>query len=355
MLAAALSWSLQPTAHEAAEAPLGLPPLPAPPPDPARAALGEKLFFDTRLSFNGTMSCGMCHLKDKAFTDNNLETSVGMEGKSLRRNAPSLFNTVYETTYFRDGRETTLETQAWAPILSADEMAAPSVGWEIARIRAIADYGPLFNKAFPGAGVTMDTVGAAIASFERTLLLANSRFDQWKYGGEGAALTDAEIEGYRLFTGKAGCAACHPIGDGSALFTDHGFHDIGVGHKGAAGGQGDSFTVRLAEGVYTQRTDGDVRTVTRTEVNDLGRFEVTQDPEDRWAFKTPSLRNVALTGPYMHDGSLHSLEEVVEYYDRGGYSSPNKNPLIHPLGLTTTEKRALVAFLNSLTGAPPTQ
>ncbi|HUO54229.1 MAG TPA: cytochrome c peroxidase [Rhodoblastus sp.] len=353
-LLAVVLFALPGRAQEAARpTPLGLPPVPGPASDPAAAALGKKLFFDLRLSFNGTMSCGMCHLEGHAFTDNELETSVGMEGKSLRRNAPSLFNVVYEQSLFRDGRESALETQVWSPILSPDEMAAPSVGWEIDRIRAIPDYRASFDRVFPGKGVSMDTIGAAIAAYERSLLLANSRFDQWKYGGNGAALTGEEIEGYRLFVGKADCVACHAIGEQDALFTDHAFHDTGIAYPATVGRRDTRFQVRLAEGVFTHRTDDDIRMVTRTDINDLGRFEVTQDPKDRWAFKTPSLRNVALTGPYMHDGSLHSLEDVVDYYNRGGDDSPNKSPLIHALGLSAAEKGALVAFLKSLTGSAP--
>jgi cytochrome c peroxidase len=148
--------------------PLGLPPLPTEPPDPGTVALGKKLFFERRLSFNDTMSCGMCHIEKQALTSNEVATSVGMEGKSLRRNAPSLFNVIYETALFRDGRETSLETQIWSLILSADEIAAPSVGWVLAKVRGLPDYPALFEAAFPGQGITMETIGAAIAAYERT-------------------------------------------------------------------------------------------------------------------------------------------------------------------------------------------
>jgi cytochrome c peroxidase len=335
--------------------PLGLPPLPKPPAPPREIALGKKLFLDQRLSFNGTMSCSMCHIEDQAFTENQLRTPVGMEGKSSRRKAPSLLNVVYETSLFADGRETSLETQAWSPILSADEMAAPSAGWELARIRSLPEYPALFDSAFPGRGITMDTVGAAIAAYERSLLLADSRFDQWKYGGKKNALSPQEIAGYELFTGKAGCAACHLIGPRWALFTDGQFHDIGLGYSKTMGIGPARFSVRLAEGVFTQRSEADIKAISAPMPNDLGRFEVTQDPKDRWAFKTPSLRNVALTGPYMHDGSMQSLAEVVDYYNAGGFDSPNKSALIRPLHLTVEEKQELVAFLMSLTGSkqPP--
>jgi cytochrome c peroxidase len=330
--------------------PIGLPPLPTALGDGIIVALGKKLFFDRRLSFNGTMACGMCHIERQAFTSNQLATSVGMEGKSLRRNAPSLFNVAYETKLFRDGRENSLETQAWSPIVSPDEMAAPSVGWELAKVRSLPDYPALFERSFPGRGVSMETIGIAIAAYERTLLLANSPFDRWRYGGEKGALSQQEQLGYALFTGKAGCSVCHLVGEQSALFTDGQFHDTGLAYSNTMGLHIKDFNVRLAEGNFTRRSQEDVQKISNPTPNDLGRFEITQNPKDRWSFKTPSLRNVALTGPYMHDGSLKTLTDVVNYYNAGGFYSPNKSDLVKPMELTDEEKQALVAFLNSLTG-----
>lgn len=332
---------------------LGLPPLPTQPADAATVALGKKLFFERRLSFNDTMSCGMCHIEKQAFTSNELETSVGMEGKSLRRNAPSLFNVIYESKLFRDGRENSLEAQIWSPILSPEEIAAPSVGWVLAKVRALPDYPALFEQAFPGHGVTMETIGAAIAAYERTLLLADSRFDRWRYGGEPDALSPKERLGYDLFTGKAGCSICHQIGPQSALFTDGKFHDTGIGYSNTMGLSDEDVDIRLAEGYFTRRSQKDLQTISSPPPNDLGRFEVTQDPKDRWAFKTPSLRNVALTGPYMHDGSFKTLEDIIEYYNAGGRYGPNNSDLIKPLNLNEEEKQALVAFLKALTGTKP--
>ncbi|MDE2579259.1 MAG: c-type cytochrome [Hyphomicrobiales bacterium] len=327
---------------------LGLPPAPTPPAPAAVVALGEKLFSDRRLSFNGTMSCAMCHVATQGLTSNEVATSVGMEGKSLRRNAPTLWNVAYEKTLFRDGRETTLETQVWSPILSPDEMAAPSVGWTLARIASLPEYPALFARAFAGQGVSMNSVGAAIAAYERTLLKANSRFDRWKFGGQDT-LSAQERAGYALFVGKGGCAQCHTIGETSALFSDGAFHDTGIGYRRAGGGPAE-IEIRLADGQATRRTRAQLQSITGAPANDLGRFEVTQNPADRWAYKTPSLRNVALTAPYMHDGSLGALEQVVDYYDAGGFESPNKSPFIRPLGLTAAQKAALVAFLKTLTG-----
>jgi cytochrome c peroxidase len=329
---------------------IGLPALPTAPADGGIVALGKKLFFDRNLSFNDTMSCGMCHIELQAFTSNQLATSVGMEGKSLRRNAPSLFNVAYETKLFRDGRENSLETQVWSPIVSPDEMAAPSVGWELAKIRSLPDYPALFERSFPGRGVSMETIGFAIAGYERTLLLANSPFDRWRYGGEKGALSQQEQLGYALFTGKAGCSVCHLVGEQSALFTDGQFHDTGLAYSNTMGLHIKEFNVRLAEGNFTRRSQEDVQKISNPTPNDLGRFEITQNPKDRWSFKTPSLRNVALTGPYMHDGSLKTLTDVVNYYNAGGFYSPNKSDLVKQMELTDEEKQALVAFLNSLTG-----
>jgi cytochrome c peroxidase len=283
-------------------------------------------------------------------TSNDLATSVGMEGKSLRRNAPSLFNVAYEKQLFRDGREDALETQAWLPILTHDEIAAPSVGWALAKLRALPEYPALFEETFPGRGITMETLGAAIAAYERTLLSGDSRFDRWRFGGETDALTVNEQNGFELFTGKAGCSSCHQLGADSALFTDGKFHDIGLGYTKTMGLEPDSFDVRLAAGDITRQHKKDVESITSPIANDLGRFEVTRNPKDRWAFKTPSLRDVAQTRPYMHDGSLGTLREVVEYFDSGGDYSPNKSELIKPLHLSEAEKRDLVAFLESLTG-----
>lgn len=330
--------------------PLGLPPLPVPSDDPAVAALGKKLFFERRLSINDTMSCGMCHIEAQAMTSNDLATSVGMEGKSLRRNAPSLLNVAYEKQLFRDGRENSLETQAWSPILAHDEIAAPSVGWVLEKLRTLPEYPALFEETFPGRGITMDTLGAAIAAYERTLLSGNSRFDRWRFGGEAGALSANEQRGFELFTGKAGCSTCHQLGTDSALFTDGKFHDTGRGYAKTMGIEPESFDVRLAAGDITRQHRKDVQSITTPTANDLGRFEVTRDPKDRWAFKTPSLRNVAQTRPYMHDGSLGSLKDVVDYYDKGGDYSPNKSELIKPLNLSEEEKRDLVSFLESLTG-----
>lgn len=196
----------------------------------------------------------------------------------------------------------------------------------------------------------MDTVGAALAAYQRTLLSGNSRFDRWRFGGEEGALSPDEQRGFALFSGKAGCSTCHRLEPNWALFTDGKLHDTGRGYAKTMGIEPESFDVRLAEGDFTRQHRREVESITSPTSNDLGRFEITRDPKDRWTFKTPSLRNVARTGPYMHDGSLGSLDDVVDYYDRGGDFSPNRSGLIKPLHLSDEEKRDLVLFLKSLTG-----
>lgn len=334
-----------------ATAAFGLPPLQLPTdvvPDRSRVELGRKLFFDHRLSFNGTMSCAMCHVPEEGFTSNASRTAVGIEGKSLKRNAPSLLNVAWQSTLFHDGREFSLSTQAWMPLLHPDEMANPSIGNVLQRIRGMADYDGQFERVFRGAGPSMETLGAAIAAFEATLVSADSRFDRWRYGAQSSALNDVEQRGFRIFSGKGRCTVCHLVDERHALLSDGNFHVTGAGFVPPARR---SFVVPLAPGVQTVLTDNDLSAFAVNVPADLGRFEITLDPADRYAFKTPSLRNVARTAPYMHDGSLATLEEVVDFYDQGGADAPGKSAVLSALGLDPDEKRALVAFLRSLDGA----
>lgn len=333
---------------------LGLPPVPVSatnPPTPAKIALGRKLFFDRRLSHNGTMSCGMCHIPEQGFTNNELATPIGVEGRSLRRNAPTILNVAYQERLFHDGRETALETQVISPVLAREEMANPSIGYVIDRIANFPDYAGLFEDVFSG-GPTIGRVGQAIASWERTLIAGDSPFDRWRYGGEANALTEMQRRGFDVFTGKGACAACHPVGDSWALFTDQAFHDTGIGYQAdqLAAGRSEPVAVEIAPGREVLLDRRAVESVGEPRQRDLGRYEVTRDPVDLCRFKTPSLRNVALTAPYMHDGSLRTLDEVVRFYDRGGVPHEGLDPLIRPLGLSTDEIEALVAFLASLTG-----
>jgi cytochrome c peroxidase len=317
----------------------------------AKIRLGRTLFFDRRLSHNNTMSCAMCHIPEQGFTMNELAQAVGIEGRSLRRNAPTLLNVAYMETQFHDGREASLETQAVSPLLAHNEMANPSMEHLVQKLRRLEEYTDLFAQAFQH-GPSMETIAQALASYERTLLVANSPFDRWYYGKQHEALSPEAQAGFRLFIGRARCVTCHTITDQSALFTDQAFHNTGLGwYNSMVRAQSLTPTrVQLAPGIFTEVPLEVIASVSEPSQADLGRYEVTLVPTDLWRYKTPTLRNVALTAPYMHDGSLSSLEAVVRVYNRGGYPHPLLDPMIRPLHLTDAEVTALVAFLESLTG-----
>jgi cytochrome c peroxidase len=296
-----------------------------------------------------TMSCAMCHVPEQGFTVNELAQAVGVEGRSLRRNSPTLLNVAYMRALFHDGRETCLETQVLGPLLSRDEMANPSMGYLAVKINRLDDYAGLFEQAFQ-RDPSVETIGQAIASYERALLAANSSFDRWYYGKQRDALSSQAQAGFRLFMGKAQCVACHPITDQAALLTDQAFHNTGLGwyNSMACSQRAMPTRVELAPGIFTELAAEVIASVGDPPPPDLGRYEVTLLPADRWQYKTPSLRNLALTAPYMHDGSLSTLEEVVQFYNRGGYAHPFLDPAMRPLHLTDAEMAALVAFLESL-------
>ena len=333
--------------------PLGLPPLSLPKDNPltsAKIELGRKLFYDRRLSLNNTFSCAMCHIPEQGFSSNEMRTAVGIEGRSVRRNSPSLYNIGYAKLLFHDGRENSLEQQVWGPLLAHNEMANPSIGFVVDKLKNSADYRNLFEKAF-NKSPTMETIGQALASYQRTLNSADSPFDRWYFAKQNNALADDAKRGFGLFTGKAGCSSCHSINEKSALFTDQKRHNTGVGFKDAMQKSPNKQHVQLAPGVFVDVDNDNLKGIAETKPNDLGYYEISQKPDDRWAYKTPSLRNVALSAPYMHNGSLSSLKEVVKFYNQGGIANQNLSPLIHPLGLSDTEVADLVAFLKSLTGS----
>jgi cytochrome c peroxidase len=343
-LALALCASGRTIAQEQAQ--LGLPPVPpAIAGSPAMQRLGERLFFDRSLSTNNTLSCAMCHIPTQGFTSNQSARSIGMEGRSLRRNAPTLYNVVFKKFLFHDGRETDLAAQVWGPLLAADEMGNPAIGPLLDRLRSDAAYGPAFAEAFPGEGVSMTTLGRAIAAYEATLLKGESRFDRATYGGDKGALTPLEWRGYDVFVHKGGCISCHMIGNHDALLTDNFWHNTGVEFAVRAS---TATRVELAPGIFQNVRLSDLGMSTATTKNDLGRFEITGKPDDRWAYTTPMLRGLKETWPYMHDGSLKSLEEVVDFYDRGGGQNSALDSKIKPLELSGDEKKALVAFLGAL-------
>jgi cytochrome c peroxidase len=327
--------------------PLGLPAMAIPERNPVTAekiALGRKLFFDRRLSFNGTLSCGMCHVPEQAFTQHELRTPVGVEGRFVKRNAPALYNVGYRTALFHDGRETSLENQVWQPLLLHNEMANPSIGFVLATIAGAKDYEGLFEAAFE-QGLTVETVGMALASYQRGLVSAASPFDRWYFRKQDGLSAEAE-RGWKVFN-EAGCISCHTVAKDHAHFTNDQFYDTGIGYARSMGIGSQSEPVRLAPGVSV------VPTVSfeTASANDLGRYEATGRSEDRWLYRVPTLRNVALTAPYMHDGSFPDLESVINWYNRGGEASPGLDPRIRPLGLDAKQVSELIAFLESLTGS----
>lgn len=342
---------------------LGLPKMMIPEDNPLTAekvALGRKLFMDRRLSHNNTISCAMCHVPEQGFAVNELGTAVGLEGRTNKRNAPTIFNVGYYKHLFHDGREFSLENQIIGPMLAENEMGNPSIGFVIQKINSFPDYEGLFEQAFDGKQANLERVSLAIASYERTLVSGNSKFDQWYYGKNAEALNQSEINGFRLFSGKANCISCHTVTKESALFTDQSFHNTGAGwtrNNKVLGKLVDreitkqTYPVALAPGITVEVANDHFDKASEIPKNDVGRFEVTNNPDDSWFYKTPSLRNIALTNPYMHDGSLPTLESVVNFYNAGGEDNPYKDRRLVPLGLTHEEKADLVAFLNALTGS----
>jgi cytochrome c peroxidase len=326
------------------ETPLGLPAVG----EGAKAAeidLGRQLFFDRRLSANDTLSCAMCHIPEQGFTQNELATPVGHQGKGVRRNVPSLYNVVFVQQLFLDGRESSLVEQIWSPLLAHNEMANQDRQSVIAKIATIETYAQQFEGLYSG-GLSEHSLGLALAAYQRALLSGDSDFDRW-YFEDGALSIDhysAEAAlGFALFQEK-GCIDCHQMGDNVSLFSDGGFYNTGIGYLRQQRGV-DLDKVQLAPGVYVVPL---VSAETETFIDD-GRAEVTGQSEDRWQYRTPSLRNVAITFPYMHDGSLPTLESVVAYYAGNGSKDPLQVVRISDMTITVDEQQALVAFLRTLT------
>ncbi len=331
---------------------LGLPPLKIPQDNPLTSEkidLGKKLFFDRRLSLNDTFSCAMCHIPQQGFTSNEMATSVGVEGRTVRRNAPTILNVGTLDLLFHDGREELLEYQSWQPLLAKNEMANPSVSYVLNKLRRLPEYQDSFKQAFPKQGIRMETVGMALASYQRVLQAGNSSFDHWYYLGQQDAISVEAQQGFALFQGKGGCASCHSIDKEWALFTDQQLHNTGIGYQNLQ--QSKLQKVQLAPGVEVEVSRELINQVSEPPPSDLGLYEITQNPADRWKYRTPSLRNVALTAPYMHNGALQDLAAVIDFYDQGGIANPELSSLIHPLYLTLTEKKQLLSFLNTLTGS----
>ncbi len=280
---------------------------------PARVALGKALFFDPRLSGSEWISCASCHNPALGWSD-GLATGIGNGMKRLPRATPTIVNVGFSAPLMWDGRAPNLEAQALGPIAAGEEMDQDIPGL-IKKLSQFRGYVALFDKAYPGEGINEKTIGKALAAYQRTVLSTESPFDRWRRGDAKAISTSAK-RGFDLFTGKANCAVCHE----GFNFTDNGFHNIGLKPTGAE--------------------------------PDLGRFGQRKIASMRGAFKTPTLRDIARTAPYMHNGMYRTLEEVVEHYDRGGDTQDNLSPEMKPLRLSAQEKADLVEFMKTLTGKP---
>ena len=293
------------------------PPLPVPADNavtPARVELGKALFFDPRLSGSQWISCASCHNPGLGWSD-GLPTAVGDGMKTLPRATPTILNAAYNRVQMWDGRARTLEEQALGPIMAEGEMRQ-SMPVLLHRLNGIPGYVAMFERAYPGEGINEKTLAKAIATFERTVVTKDAPFDRW-IRGEANAISAAAKRGFALFEGKANCVACHQ----GYNFTDDGFHNIGL---------------KLAA----------------NQPQDLGRYAQRPVKVLKGAFKTPTLRDVALTGPYMHNGAYRTLDEVVEHYNRGGDTKDNLDPNIEPLDLSARERADLVEFMKALTGDP---
>ena len=339
--------------------PLGLPAVVIPednPITPEKIDLGRKLFFDKRLSINNTISCASCHIPEQGFTNNEISTAVGVEGRSVLRNAPTIFNAAYQEHLFLDGREISLENQVWQPLTTRAEMAAPSIGYVINKIRRMKDYDGLFEAAFDNRGPDISTIGQALASYQRTLLSGDSPFDRWFFNGQQDAISESAKRGFAVFAGKGQCVICHRINEDHALFVDHDFHNTGLGYAVSTGkklvNKPKTTRVQLAPGIFAEVSQSAIDAVSRHKnANDLGLYRITENPNDRWKFRTQTLRNIELTAPYMHNGEFGTLREVIDFYDRGGIPNELLSEFIRPLGLSETEKQDIEAFLLTLTGS----
>jgi cytochrome c peroxidase len=326
---------------------LGLPPMPIPADNlqnPEKIALGKKLFHDARFSTTRSVSCASCHRPEKAFTD-GLEKAIGINGAIGVRNTPTLLNAGFFEQLFLDGREPSLEKQALKPILNRIEHGFSDHKSIIKIITTDSDYLTQFKKVFDVDKATISTVHMekAIASYERTLISGNSSFDQYYFGRDKSQLSPSAARGLRVFRRKGNCANCHEISWDNALFMDNRYYNIGVESQQLIPIM-DIFVTALKQGASPEPI-----ALTDAQKSALGRFQVTGVISDVGKFKTPTLRNIALTAPYMHDGSVKTLTEVVEYYDQGGHANPFLDAAIFPLHLTDQEKKDLVAFMASLT------
>lgn len=316
----------------------------------AQVALGRQLFFDRRLSANGTLSCALCHLPGEAFTATGVRTSVGAHGVSLRRSAPSLWNVAEEPALFWDGRAPSLAAQALQPLVDAEEMANPSLDAVVARLAALEDYRAPWQAAYGMRALDIAGIAQALAAYQRTLVARDSPVER-HLAGDTQALSPLARLGLQRF-GELGCARCHtprPEPGRGAAFTDRRFHNTGVQARSEAAARRDT-TVVLIPGLEAQVSPAEYARFGAPDRPDAGRFEVTGQAQDLRAFRTPSLRNVALTPPYMHNGSLPTLDAVLDHYAAGGWpADPAQSALLKPLALSQQDRAALKAMLEALT------
>ena len=312
-------------------------------PTPAQIALGDKLFDDKRLSVDDSVSCATCHDPKRGFVDHEV-TSKGVKNQRGQRNAPTVLNSMFNATQFWDGRSATLEAQAKLPILNPVEMGMKSPEDVVAKLKKLPEYVDAFKKVF-GRDVNYEDLATAIAAFERTQFSGEAPFDRYIMGDE-AAIDASAKRGWALFNGKGRCNACHAGNAVSPLFSDQKFHNIGIAaHK-------QDFP-QLAREALTIVYTGDQKQIDelalQTKFSELGRFLVTKQVNDIGAFKTPTLRNIAITAPYMHDGSVATLFDVMDHYNKAGVPNPYLDGGMQRLGLTEPENDDVVAFMESLT------
>jgi cytochrome c peroxidase len=310
----------------------------------AQVALGRKLYFEPRLSKDHSVACATCHDVSRGFNDHR-GRAEGIDDQIGHRNAPTTLNALFYSTQFWDGRAPTLEDQAKLPITNPIEMGMPNGDAAVAAIADDPEYKKGFQDAY-GRAPNFDDLGRAIASFERTLVFLSSPFDRFAQGDPGAISADARA-GWALFNGRARCGSCHQMSSSNPIGTDNRFHNIGVSARHQDFEQLATKGLQaLSQGKSRESID---RLAIETDLSELGRFVVTEDRADIGAFKTSQVRNVGVTAPYMHDGSLQTLWDVIDHYNKGGEANPYLDGGIEPLNLTEAEVDQLVAFLFSLT------
>jgi cytochrome c peroxidase len=311
---------------------------------PLRVELGKKLYFDTRLSADNTVACATCHDVTRGFTDQR-KTSEGIKAQLGQRNAPTVLNTALLQTLFLDGRSPTLDHQARQPIINPIEMGMPDAEAVVKAIAGDAEYQKAFKEAY-GRDVNYEDIGRAIAAFERTVVFTNSPFQRF-LNGDTKAISAEVRAGWVLFNGKARCVTCHPMNLSNPLGTDNRFHNIGVSarHQDFEGLGRRALTL-LKEDPSEKKLD---ELALSTPMSELGRFMVTKNRADMGSFRTSILLNIGITPPYMHDGSLPTLWDVMDHYNKGGEANPFLDGGIEPLALSEEEINQVVALLFSMT------